>query len=80
MAESEYLWLKIKMLDDIFIVGLCTVIIEQDIYAIGVAFMRWRWDQGRLEYFKFDNIIKIAKVLSELDGIWLNTESGLSLP
>ncbi len=31
--------------------------------------MRWRWDQGRLEYFSFDNVVKIAKVLSEFDGI-----------
>lgn len=31
--------------------------------------MRWRWDQGRLNYFKFDNIIAIAKVLWSLDGV-----------
>ncbi|MBQ6473878.1 MAG: hypothetical protein IJJ33_17960 [Victivallales bacterium] len=39
--------------------------------------MRWRWDQGRLAYFQFDNIVNIAKVLSSLDGIWLNTDGDL---
>ena len=31
--------------------------------------MRWRWDQGRLEYFRFGNVVNAAKVLSDLDGI-----------
>lgn len=39
--------------------------------------MRWRWDQGRLDYFKFDNIVKIARVLAELDGVMLNTKADL---
>ncbi|MDF7798677.1 HNH endonuclease [Pontiellaceae bacterium B1224] len=30
--------------------------------------MRWRWDQGRLAYFNFGNIVTIAKVLHSLDG------------
>jgi len=30
--------------------------------------MRWRWDQGRLDYFKFDNIKKIANCLNSLEG------------
>ena len=34
--------------------------------------MRWRWDQGRLEYFRFDNILRIAETLTALDGIKLN--------
>lgn len=34
--------------------------------------LRWRWDQGRLEYFKFENVVAMARVLSELDGIPLN--------
>jgi hypothetical protein len=29
----------------------------------------WRWDQGRLEYFMFDNMRAIAKSLNSLDGI-----------
>lgn len=29
--------------------------------------MRWRWDQGRLEYFRYDNIRKIARVLYSLN-------------
>lgn len=32
----------------------------------------WRWDQGRLEYFLFDNLQAIASCLSGLDGIELN--------
>lgn len=39
--------------------------------------MRWRWDQGRLEYFKFDNIVAIAKVLCELEGVRLNSKTDL---
>jgi hypothetical protein len=30
--------------------------------------MKWRWDQGRLEYFQFDEIRSIAKALSAFDG------------
>lgn len=30
--------------------------------------MKWRWDQGRLDYFKFDAIKRIATCLWELDG------------
>lgn len=33
--------------------------------------MKWRWDQGRLEYFQFDEIQKVAKALSSVDGIEL---------
>ena len=33
---------------------------------------QWRWDQGRLDYFRFSNIALIANVLNELDGIALN--------
>ena len=29
----------------------------------------WRFDQGRLDYFQFDEIKRIAKALSEIDGI-----------
>ncbi len=29
----------------------------------------WRWDQGRLEYFMFDNMKSIARSLASLDGI-----------
>lgn len=27
----------------------------------------WHWDQGRLEYFQFDNLRKISKILTEYD-------------
>ncbi len=39
--------------------------------------MRWRWDQGRLAYFQFENICAIAKVLKSLDGLSLDTKSDL---
>lgn len=31
--------------------------------------MKWRWDQGRLNYFRFDNIVRIARVLVNLENI-----------
>ena len=31
--------------------------------------MNWRWDQGRLEYFRVRNVRKIAEVLVEFDGV-----------
>jgi len=34
--------------------------------------MRWRWDQGRLDYLRFDNIRKISSCLIELKGANLN--------
>ena len=34
--------------------------------------MRWRWDQGRLSYFQYDNLVKIAKVLHSLNGVKIN--------
>ena len=39
--------------------------------------MRWRWDQGRLVYFRFDNIVRIARVQTGLDGVPLNTREDL---
>jgi hypothetical protein len=33
--------------------------------------MNWRWDQGRLEYFRVQNIRKIACVLAQFDGATL---------
>lgn len=36
--------------------------------------MRWRWDQGRLDYFRFDSTRSIARVLVTLDGTRLNEE------
>ncbi|MGH7596303.1 MAG: HNH endonuclease [bacterium] len=32
----------------------------------------WRWDQGRLDYFQFDNMRAIARCLVKLDGLQLN--------
>ncbi len=32
----------------------------------------WRWDQGRLSYFNFDNLKRIASVLAQLEGVELN--------
>ena len=34
--------------------------------------MRWRWDQGRLDYFRFDNVVRIAETLSQMEGVVLN--------
>ena len=31
--------------------------------------MKWRWDQGRLEYFNYSNIRSMANVLLSLEGI-----------
>ena len=42
--------------------------------------MKWRWDQGRLAYFQFDNIVNIAKVLTSLEGVYLNTDGDLLRP
>ena len=52
--------------------------------------MRWRWDQGRLSYFQYDNLVKIANVLLSLQGIKINQrdfdplreplENGVGLP
>ncbi len=39
--------------------------------------MKWRWDQGRLLYFRYENICAIAKVLNSLDGISLATKDDL---
>jgi len=33
---------------------------------------RWRWDQGRLTYFRFENLKKICQVLVDLEGININ--------
>ena len=38
-----------------------------------VIAMRWRWDQGRLNYFRYENLVLIARVLSELDGVSLKS-------
>ncbi|NHZ72566.1 MAG: HNH endonuclease, partial [Aquificales bacterium] len=35
--------------------------------------MRWRWDQGRLDYFNFDNFRTIAQVLVSLNGVNIQT-------
>ncbi len=39
--------------------------------------MRWRWDQGRLDYFLYGNILRTARVLVTLDGVPLNTHEDL---
>lgn len=31
--------------------------------------MKWRWDQGRLQYFGIDNVRSMARVLVSLDGV-----------
>lgn len=41
------------------------------------SFMRWRWDQGRLDYFLYENILRMARVLVTLDGVPLNTREDL---
>jgi hypothetical protein len=37
----------------------------------------WRWDQGRLAYFNYDNIRRIAPVLVELNGLDLSLRDPL---
>lgn len=39
--------------------------------------LRWRWDQGRLDYFLYENILRTARVLVTLDGVPLNTREDL---
>lgn len=34
--------------------------------------MKWRWDQGRLNYFQYENLKAIAYCLTELDGVKIN--------
>jgi hypothetical protein len=34
--------------------------------------MKWRWDQGRLSYFQFENLKAIAHCLQRLEGIVIN--------
>jgi len=34
--------------------------------------MRWRWDQGRLSYFQYDNLVRIAQTLKTLNGVEIN--------
>lgn len=36
--------------------------------------MKWRWDQGRLNYFQFENLKSIAHVLSRLKGVIINNK------
>ncbi len=48
-------------------------ILEHNLEASGfMSTTKWRWDQGRLEYFEFDNIRSIARTLVQLDGAELN--------
>ncbi len=32
----------------------------------------WRWDQGRLGYFNYDTLQKIASILKKYDGVEIN--------
>lgn len=34
--------------------------------------MRWRWDQGRLAYFQYDSLVRIARTLFDLNGVKIN--------
>ena len=38
---------------------------------------QWRWDQGRLAYFRFSNIVLIANALRRLDGIELRGDDSI---
>jgi hypothetical protein len=40
-----------------------------------VSFIPWRWDQGRLGYFEFDNIRLIARALCSLENISVHGSS-----
>jgi len=35
--------------------------------------MKWRWDQGRLEYFRYDNLVRIARALFDLENAELRS-------
>ena len=39
--------------------------------------MNWRWDQGRLQYFRFDSIKRIAEALVTLEGAKLGGQDPL---
>lgn len=39
--------------------------------------MRWRWDQGRLVYFRYENIVRMARVLVKFDAAPLNARDDL---
>ena len=39
--------------------------------------LRWRWDQGRLDYFLYENIVRTARVLTGLDGVPLDGRDDL---
>ena len=42
--------------------------------------MKWRWDQGRLDYLRFDNLKKCARVLVTLEGAQVNDGDPLRKP
>lgn len=43
--------------------------------------MRWRWDQGRLAYFNYESIVRIATTLCSLNGVSLDSnEDPLRVP
>ncbi len=39
--------------------------------------LRWRWDQGRLDYFLYENVVRTARVLAGLDGVPLDGRDDL---
>lgn len=43
-------------------------------------FMKWRWDQGRLTYFNFNNLRIIANIIQQFNGIELNSEDFIRNP
>ena len=40
---------------------------------LGVITLNWRWDQGRLQYFQFDNLKAIAHSLVLFDNVQIST-------
>ena len=44
--------------------------------------VRWRWDQGRLAYFQYDSLVRIARTLLDLNGVKINqpNQDPLRLP
>ena len=44
--------------------------------------VRWRWDQGRLAYFQYDSLVRIARALLDLNGVKINqpNQDPLRLP
>src|SRR5579859_274302 len=41
--------------------------------VFGAMVMKWSWDQGRLQYFQFDNLKAIAHTLAQFDNVRIDS-------